>query len=225
MNKTEFPDRPNTGEINHSTINLAEFIDQVLSDVNQNTPNTNDKKQLMLGSMDLREWVRQQRYKIERLMEKKRADGEPHSFEVAYSSLKIPFSFSNSPEEIYPSCAIVTGVTAPTAEMILFKIGLLNNNETLQDFKKSDRWRRSGGWNNSLGGTYQKLEEHPNAGGYGHTITTQIKGLLVGVVELFDYNTRSSVYQIHAYFQSIPGNDRLRTMLEHSQKSSPFDKK
>lgn len=219
MSITELPKRD---EANHNTVNLAEFIEQVLYDICVMTQSPDDKRQLVLGIMDLGEWVRQQRYKVERLMAKKRADGMPHSFDDVYPSLKISYSHTNSLEEIYPSCTIVTGVSDSVAEKILSNLGLLNNNQTFLDLKKSDRWREA----DSFGGTYQRLEEYPNAGGLGHTISTKIEGLLIGVVEQrLRHPYQTGHYSIHAYFQSPIGNDRLRQILESPQKHSPFARK
>lgn len=197
--------------------NLGEYIDDALMDAYQGSQNVQEKFALRLAAMDLAEWQREQRFKVERMMVLKESKGQPHEFQDAFLDLS---HISDSKPHINNSLNLVENIGSQTAEALLIKLGLLKQGEGLDDLKASDRWRSWRGArhaHNYLSGGTDYNAKVPG-GTWGYPVDGNILGLSVGVTEHIDLNKTEGRYKVRLSFS----NDRVKTILQNPQTPSAF---
>lgn len=208
--------------------NLADFTDRILYEVSQDARGE-DQARLVIGSMNLREWVRQQKFKVQKRMVANGMSGQPSSFEHAYSMIdpnRHSYADAEGKEHINPNCEIVSGVSEKVTETILYKMGcLLKEGETLSMLKQSSRWIHSDIHN--AGGKlrgYANLHVYADNDIHGFNMQhfpTSNPYLLISVQEEDNLNRQlDSTYTIGAYIRS----EGLKPILREPLKPSPFEK-
>jgi len=161
--------------------NLVEQIDTILYDIGNSLPEGNaDRNEIILGSLELREWARSKQYEFtrDRLFKKMKLNYRRPQLQVRLFNIKEIYNLDDE-------CRVLDHVSGQVTGQFLKRVGLLKPEESLAVLESSDRWGMlSYGHKLGLYGTgtvNRKLKPFEDVSIRDRYLKTTIPGLSVAV--------------------------------------------